>query len=138
MKLDKRQLSLDKKENINNEIHQNTKDDDIRLLGVKNNRSISDLYTGANHLIQRADRKLICNTCDEVSNAAVIKTGKFSYNFENEEMDICEGKMSWRFRNLKPGLSPAGYHLCNSQSELMEKKKFQKSLIFYSVERYFF
>ena len=89
------------------------------MLVVKNNKSISDLCTGANHSIYRADRQLICNTCDEVSNAAVIKTGEFSYNFENEEMDFSERKMSWRFRNLKPGLSPAGCHLWNSQANIL-------------------
>ena len=89
------------------------------MLVVKNNKSISDLCTGANHSIYRADRQLICNTCDEVSNAAVIKTGEFSYNFENEEMDFSERKMSRRFRNLKPGLSPAGCHLWNSQANIL-------------------
>ena len=36
----------------------------------------------------RADRQLICNTC------AIIKTGEISYNFENEDMDFSERKMS--------------------------------------------
>ena len=88
------------------------------------------MCTGANHSIYRADRQLICNTCDEVSNAAVIKTGEFSYNFENEEMDFSEGNMSWRFRNLKPGLSPAGCHLWNSQANILilwEKNVLEKN-----------
>ena len=102
MKLDKIQIFHDKKENINYELYQNSKDDVIRLLVVKNNRSISDLCTWANHSIHRVDRQLIFNICDEVANAAVIKTREFSYNFENEEMDFSEGNMSWRLRKLKP------------------------------------
>ena len=66
----------------------NTKADDIRLLVVKNNKSISDSCTGPNHSIYGEDRQLICNTCDKVSKAAVRKAGEFTYNFENEEMDF--------------------------------------------------
>ena len=57
---------------------ENSEEDDIRLSVVKNSRSISDLCTGANLSIYRADRQLICDTCDEVSNAAVRKAGVFS------------------------------------------------------------
>ena len=72
------------------------------MLVVKNNRSISELCTGAKHSIHRVDRQFIFNICNEVANAAVIKTRNFSYNFENEEMDFSEGSMSWRLRKLKP------------------------------------
>ena len=63
------------------------------MLVVKNSRSISDLYTGANLSIYSADRKQTCHTCDEVSNAAVRKAGEFSYNFENDEVLFSEGNM---------------------------------------------
>ena len=50
-----------KKENINNEINENTKDDDIRLLVVKNSKSILDLCTGANlsMYIEQTDNLLV-------------------------------------------------------------------------------
>ena len=39
-KVDLRQIFPDKEENINKELYKNTKDEDIRLLVVKNNKSI--------------------------------------------------------------------------------------------------
>ena len=50
-----------KTKNINNELYQITKDDDIRLLVVKNSKSILDLCTGANLsiYIEQTDNLLV-------------------------------------------------------------------------------
>ena len=48
VKLDQRQIFLDKKENVNNDFFKSIKDDGIKLLVVQNNRSISDWCTGTN------------------------------------------------------------------------------------------
>ena len=85
---------LQTKKNINNVLYKYTKDDDIRLLVVKNKKKAFQICEPEQIIqcIEQTD-SFFCNTCDEVSNAAFRKAGVTTLRMKRWILvkEVCHG-----------------------------------------------
>jgi hypothetical protein len=95
--VDNRDGTSHKKEVVDNDI-----DDDI--LRLKACRSIEDLCIIGGFSMYKAQKKIVCDLCDENGINSGKKAAEFSYDFDTVGIDFRDSNMPRKFRSLKESL----------------------------------